>query len=169
MTTRFVAAGQTNATVLHPSAFRKAEAPTRPMTTPCMRQAIPGCLHQHRISTAGLVFVLDKLAETVLPVRVRGHATMQQQAHPARICRDGCSYCWYFSGPAIDFDIADLSSGWLVQRATVYGEINSLEIWHDDQQAPATIESEKTHHQIWCALLQWLILKEAGWEGDHAQ
>lgn len=156
----FVTPAYPQTTLFQPQAPKNPDQRPNPIISTPIRQAAPGCLHKRRISGNGIVFVLNKLAETVLPIRAQLSASTQPP-HIARVCRTkGQCHHWYISGPNVDLDLDQVSYGWLIQRSSVYNEICTLEICSDCQQTVATIKESKAHQQVWHALLQWLLLRE---------
>lgn len=134
---------------------------TQLVTATATRAIAPGCRRLLRISPRGVLFVLDKLAQTVLPVQAQIKTPKIGQCHQARVCRSrGCLPGWHLSGPAIDFDFPETGAAWLVQNATLRGEVARLEILDRTHRPTATLTACNTACAAWPALLHWLLLKE---------
>lgn len=119
----------------------------------------PGCRRICRISPTGIAFMLDKLAETVVPVQARTASAAGGQLRQARVCRaEGQTCSWYLSGPTIDFDLAGIAAGWLVYHTSVRAEGASLELLDDSQHAIAALQGG-ANCTAWTALLDWLVLR----------
>lgn len=121
----------------------------------------PGCRRICRISPTGIGFILDKLAETVVPVQARTAPATGNRLRQARVCRtEGQTQSWYLSGPTIDFDLAGIAAGWLICHPSVRAGCASLELLDHDQRAIAALQG-RANCAAWAALLDWLVFKES--------
>lgn len=152
----------------HPRpAARQTHTEKRPSPAGIATRCIaPGCRRIARISPTGIGFMLDKLAETVVPVQARIAPAADDQLRQARVCRtEASTRSWYLSGPAIDFDLAGIAAGWLVCHPTVRAECASLELLDDHHRAIAALQG-RANCAAWAALLDWLVFRES--TGHHS-
>lgn len=114
-----------------------------------------------RLSGAGVAFLLEKLAQAVVPVRVCTDPAGPIRFRNARVCRSHDRVrCWYLSGPDIDTDLIAVGPVWLMYRATVHGNISSLLMQEVGSQSGIEIQGQRADCTAWCALIRWLLLRE---------